>query len=297
MAKPRPARPPPPFWLNISKTLSRSCRAMPGPSSATAISTSCGWPGARRAVTRITLSSGERRSAFSSTFARTWLIRTGSRWSGGRSAGASTVTRPGATIPPNWASASSTRSVKRTVVGRSSSEPASSRVMSRRLVTSRARRSDCSSMSSSSSARSSGLSWASTWRMLDTAVLMEASGVRRSCEAAPISARRQRSISSSRRARRACSLSCARSTASAAWLANVPSRLRSCSTSCTSWSTSMPTGRWLTTERDRHPPWAGVVEQSEGPRLAAARRDRGDVLVRQGLARAGGDPQGRTRAP
>ena len=45
MAKPRPARPPPPFWLNISKTLSRSCRAMPGPSSATAISTSCGWPG------------------------------------------------------------------------------------------------------------------------------------------------------------------------------------------------------------------------------------------------------------
>ena len=129
--------------------------------------------------------------------------------------------------------------------------PASMRVMSSRLVTSRARRSACSSISSSSSARSSAPSRASAWRRLDTAVLMEASGVRRSCEAAPISALRQRSISSSSRVRKACSRSCARSTASAAWLANVPSRLRSRSASCTSWSTSMPTGRWLDHERDR----------------------------------------------
>ena len=177
---------------------------------------------------------------------------------------ASTVTRRGATIPPSRASASSSSSRKSTVLGRSSSAPASRRVMSRRLETSRARRSDCSSMSSSSSARSSGLRRASTWRILDTAVLMEASGVRRSCEAAPMRARRQRSISSSRRARRACSRSCARSTASAAWLANVPSRLRSRSTSCTSWSTSMPTGRWLTTS---------ATETRRGPASSSSPRE------------------------
>ena len=62
----------------------------------------------------------------------------------------------------------------RSSIGRSSSAPASIRVMSRRLVTSRARRSDCSSISSSSSARSSGLRRAPTWRRFDTAVLMEA---------------------------------------------------------------------------------------------------------------------------
>ena len=235
MARPRPARPPPPFWLNISKTRSRSSRAMPGPSSVTAISTSvAALPGAVRAPTRMRLSSGDSRSAFSNTFARTWLMRTGSRCKSGRSGGASTATRPGATMPPNDARASSTISSKTTVVGRTSREPASMRVMSRRLVTSRASRSDCSSMSSRSSARSSGPRRASTWRRLDTAVLMEASGVRRSCEAAPMRALRQRSISSSRRARSACSRSCARSTASAAWLANVPSRLRSRSISCTS---------------------------------------------------------------
>ena len=77
MARPRPALPPPPFWLNISKTRSRSSRAMPGPSSLTAISTRvAALPGAVRAATRMTLSSGESRSAFSSTFARTWLMRT-----------------------------------------------------------------------------------------------------------------------------------------------------------------------------------------------------------------------------
>ena len=48
------------------------------------------------ADTRMLLSSGVRRSAFSSTLARTWLMRTWSMWRSGRSAGASTLTRPGA---------------------------------------------------------------------------------------------------------------------------------------------------------------------------------------------------------
>ena len=114
--------------------------------------------------------------------------------------------------------------------------------MSSRLVTSRASRSVCNSINSSSSSRSAGSSPAPTCRRLETAVLMEANGVRRSWEAAPMSALRQRSISSSRRARNACSDSSARSRASAAWLANVPSRLRSRPASSTSWSTSRPTG-------------------------------------------------------
>ena len=46
-------------------------------------------------------------------------------------------------------------------------------------------------------------------------------------------------------------------------------------------------------QRDRDSARAGIVEPSEGSRLTAARRDRSDVLVRQGLARAGGNPQGR----
>ena len=63
----------------------------------------------------------------------------------------------GATMPPSSAERLVDQLVEaRSAVGRSSSAPASMRVMSSRLVTSRARRSDCSSMSSSSSARSSG---------------------------------------------------------------------------------------------------------------------------------------------
>ncbi len=165
------------------------------------------------------------------------------------------------------------------------------RVMSRRFVTSRASRSDWSSMSSRSSARSSSPRWASTWRRLDTAVLIEASGVRRSCDAAPMRALRQRSISSSRRARNACSRSWARSTASAAWLAKVPSRLRSRSPSCTSWSTSIPTGRWLTTSATDTRRGPDVVHQPEGFGLTAPGGDRGNVRVRQGLAGRGGDAQ------
>ncbi len=46
-------------------------------------------------------------------------------------------------------------------------------------------------------------------------------------------------------------------------------------------------------QRHRHPPWAGVFSQPEGPGLSAARRDRCDVFLGQRLARAGGDPQHR----
>ena len=241
----------PPFWLNISKTRSRSSRAMPGPSSVTAIST---WRGPRRG-------DGRAADADDASSRRDARRRSRAGWPApGRSgrdrcaaaAGRGDVidARPGAgaTISPSDAE----RLVDQFVegdewCGRSSRAPDSIRVMSSRLVTSRARRSDCSSMSSSSSARSSAPSVASTWRRLDTAVLMEASGVRRSCETAPMRARRQRSISSSRRVRSACSRSCARSTASAAWLANVPSRPGPAPRNCTSWSTSMPTGRLLAT--------------------------------------------------
>ena len=63
--------------------------------------------------------------------------------------------RPGVTMPPSARERLVTSSSKAMVLGRSSSAPASMRVMSSRLVTSRARRSDCNSMSSRSSARSS----------------------------------------------------------------------------------------------------------------------------------------------
>ncbi len=110
----------------------------------------------------------------------------------------------------------------------------------------------------------------------------------------PMRARRQRSISSRRRARMACSLSWARSTASAAWLANVPSRLRSRSTSCTSCNTSMPMGHG---DSPQAPPRlvAGPASSSS-PRdrrasAGSSRRDRIDVSVRQGLARYRRDPK------
>ena len=134
--------------------------AMPGPSSVDRdLDQRSHRRGPAAPSTRMTLPSGERRSAFSSTLASTWPIRTWSMSSRGRSAGASTATRVRAPqCRRASASASSTSSSKATAVGRSSSAPASMRVMSSRLVTSRARRSDCSSISSSSSARSSGLS-------------------------------------------------------------------------------------------------------------------------------------------
>ncbi len=160
----------------------------------------------------------------------------------GRPAGSSTTTRPAPMMPSREPSASVTNSSNARVTGRSSNAPASIRVMSSRLVTSRASRSDCSSISSSNSSRSVGLSSRPTCRRLETAVLMEANGVRKSWEAAPMRALRQRSISSSRRARNACSDSSARSRASAAWFAKVPRRLRSRPASSTSWSTSRPTG-------------------------------------------------------
>ena len=191
-------------------------------------------------------SCGESRSALSTRFATTWLISTWSIWSRARSSGMSIRMRPRSAISPNIPSASATSSSNEMAIGRSSSAPDSIRVMSSRLVTSRESRSVCFSMSSSSSARSCGSSWTSVLRRLETAVFTDASGVRRSCEAAPMSALRQRSISSSSRVRKAWSRSRALSTASAAWLAKVPSRLRS-PASCASCSTRIPTGRLSST--------------------------------------------------
>ena len=47
----------------------------------------------------------------------------------------------------------------------------------------------------------------------------------------------------------------------------------------------------------RHPPRSGLLEQPEGPRLAAPRRHRSDVRLGQGLACARRDLQLRTRCP
>ena len=111
MASPSPALPPPPFWLNISNTRSRSSRAMPGPSSLTAISTRAALPGR-----------GPRRHADDAARGRQplgVLEHVGQhladehvvdvQGAAGRG-GASTTTRPGATMPPSDASASSTNS-------------------------------------------------------------------------------------------------------------------------------------------------------------------------------------------
>ena len=111
--------------------------------------------------------------------------------------------------------------------------------------------------------------------------------MRRSWETAPIMAPRQRSISSRRRVRTACSCSWARSTARAAWLANVPSRARSRRANCTSWRTSRPTGRLLATSatatRPGDPP--GHAQRSGLP-VAGGERDH--LLGRELLSRPGG---------
>ena len=90
MARPSPARPPPPFWLNISKTRSRPRRRCPGPRRRRR---SPPWsvrsPVRPAPSRRMTLPLGDSRAAFSRRLASTWLIRTWSICSRGRSAGAS----------------------------------------------------------------------------------------------------------------------------------------------------------------------------------------------------------------
>ena len=97
--------------------------------------------------------------------------------------------------------------------------------------------------------------------------------MRRSCETAPIRARRQRSISSSSRVRRACSRSWARSTASAAWLANVPEQA------------PIPAGELHVLEHE-HARRAGCSRPA--PRDTRRGASLVDQSQRSGLARAGG---------
>ncbi len=202
-------------------------------------------------------------------------------------------------MPPSEASASSTSSSKPIAVGRISSAPASIRVMSSRLVTSLARRSDCSSMSSRSSARSSGPKWTPTWRRLDTAVLMEASGVRRSCEAAPISALRQRSISSSRRVAQRL----------LAQLGPVDGKRRLVGERAEEAPFSLTQLHVLQYQHahrpvahhqgHRHPARSGVVHKSQGSGLTAPRSQGDHVPLRQRLAGRGRNLQllGGSRLP
>ena len=105
--------------------------------------------------------------------------------------------------------------------------PASSRVMSRRLPTKRLSRSASSCNVASSSSRSAGSYRPAKLRRLDTVPMIEASGVRRSCEIDVNSAARSRSVSASTRASANPRASDTRSIATAAWSASASSRRRS----------------------------------------------------------------------
>ncbi len=121
--------------------------------------------------------------------------------------------------------------------------PASKRVMSNRLVTRRVRRSISVPMRTCSSCRSASVRESSGSERIDDATFMLASGVLRSCETDPTRAWRNRSTSSSSSERNACSRSWARSSARAAWLANVRSSALSASDAGTPRMARMPTGR------------------------------------------------------
>ena len=173
------------------------------------------------------------RTALSSRLASTCSSRTGSASTGGMVSGTRTSTRW-----PRDDSLAEERTRRTTEPAISASEVsstrgssafASMRDMSSRLWTRRVSRSASSSMVTRNSCRSRSFQVTSGSSRLDADALIEASGVRRSCETELSRAVRSRSISSRARvlARSSSCRPC--STARAAWLAKVASRRRSAS--------------------------------------------------------------------
>ena len=99
--------------------------------------------------------------------------------------------------------------------------------MSRRLETNRFSRSASSCKVASSSSRSASPYFSGKLRRLDTVPMIEASGVRRSCEIEVSSAARSRSVSASTRASSSPLASEMRSIATAAWSHSASSSRRS----------------------------------------------------------------------
>ena len=227
-----------------------------------------------------------------SRLARTWPIRSVVDVDGGQRVG-DRPPRPGG---PRGSSGGRRRPRRPdrgpTGLRRTSSTPASMRVMSRRLVTRRVRRSVSTSMrpcSSSVSASESGHGGSSR---VEEATFMVASGVRRSCDTAPTRACRRRSTSSSSSERSACSRSWARSRARAAWLAKVRSSARSAVG-----GRQAPDGQHARPDGPtRTGPRSGSVRDPAGrPRLTGI-PDCGIELVELALARAPRRPRRRSPA-
>src|SRR5512133_823475 len=204
------------------KRRSRSPGGMPGPWSMTWSSARSPW---RAAVTWTGRSGGGQARALATTLATARSSRPGSAWIRGSVSGTSTWT------PRPWsarlASAAGTTSSMPIGWLCRLSAPACSRLMSSRLPTRASSRSVCWSIVASSSAVASGGSATSSWSSPVTAVLIDASGVRRSWETAANSAVRSWLASASRVASAAALLSRRLSKATASWSVNALSTRRS----------------------------------------------------------------------
>lgn len=213
---------------------------------------------------------GPCRAALSSRFVTTRVISTTSTSTEGTSSSAIGWTRDS---NPELTSlrTPSTRSTSEITVRRGRSTPAWTRLMSSRLVTSPDRRSTWPSTSAARSRTLAGARSRSESARMDDDALMDASGARRSWETAATSTWARRSTSSVNWARSACSRSCARSTASAIWLANRSSDSRSYLSTRAPATTSMPIGRPdATRARSRGSP-RGPAPSASGPATSPRR--------------------------
>ena len=179
---------------------------MPGPWSTTCRRAArSGGVGSDRCVARTArLGLGVKRRALSTRLATTRSSRPASASTSGRSSGMSTTTRRVVAVQQGTGDDLVERD---RAAARRGSAPACRRLMASRLAMRSDSRSADSSMVASSSARSASVQLTSSWRRLEAAALMPASGVRRSWPTAASSAARSRSISASSRARAACSAS------------------------------------------------------------------------------------------